>query len=421
MSHNLTSNKNKEKVIDHLFRHQYGKLVAILTRFFGLAHLEMIEDAVQDTFILAMVKWRQQIPDNPEGWLTRAAKNRAIDLLRKIKADNNRITKVDQNQTVENLEHLFLEHEIADSQLRMIFTACHPTLHPRDQIAFALKTIAGFSTKEIAAALLLKPETIKKRLSRARKTIKSNNLTFSLPDKQTVLSRLDRVLEVVYLIFNEGFHSNHQKMLIRKDLCGEAIRLMTLILKKEVLRTGNTYALFGLLCFHAARLESKVSEDFESIDLKNQDRSTWYQPLIQLGNDAMHKAMEYNDYSCYHIEAAIAIEHLKANSFAETDWWKILYLYQKLQDLTHDPLTNLNVALVRLQLNQNEEALDLLNKINPTHLEQRAYLYYGVKAEFYQNIGQSKQAVACIDQALEKVSNNMERKYLLQKKQSFIS
>ncbi|RMG19266.1 MAG: sigma-70 family RNA polymerase sigma factor [Bacteroidetes bacterium] len=407
----------QDQLIDHLFRHQYGGMVSVLTRIFGLSHLETIEDAVQDTFATAMLKWRRQVPDNPEGWLIRAAKNRAIDLLRKIKADHHRLEKLDHGAAVLTLNELFLDHEIEDSQLRMIFTACHPDLDERDQIAFALKTISGFSTKEIAAALLLKEETVKKRLSRARQAIRTKGISFALPGERAVRSRLRRVLQVLYLIFNEGFHSLHQSMLIRKDLCGEAIRLARLILRKPAFRTGASYALFAFFCFQASRLESKVAEDHRLVDLRQQDRSKWYFPLIRLGNDAMNKAMEYADSSPYHLEAAIAAEHLRAPSFEATDWHRVLELYQRLYNMQPDPLTLLNMAIVHLQLAQYPQVLDMLKLVEPTQLEQRAYLYYGLKAEYFSCTNQNQQAIKCIDQALGTVSNEAERAYLLRKRQ----
>jgi len=406
-------------LINHLFRHQYGKMVSVLTRVFGLSHLETIEDAVQDTFVQAMLKWRLQIPDNPEAWLIKAAKNRIIDLLRKIKADDNRLTKLKSGPSVIAVNEMFLAHEIEDSELRMIFTACHPILNPKDQIAFALKTIAGFSNKEVAAALLLKEETVKKRLTRARKTIKNSSISFSIPDKDDMKFRLDRVHEVLYLIFNEGFHSTRTEMLIRKDLCGEAIRLCKMILKKEHLRTGAGYALFALFCFHTARLETKLTSEDTFVDLKHQDRTKWHFPLIRLGNDAMNKSMDYEDFSMYHLEAAISAEHLKAKSFEATNWDKILGFYQMIYESQPTPFSAMNIAIVLLQLHRTEEALRILNTIAPQKLEKRAYLYYGIKAEYYMLNNNVQLAIESIDIALAQVSNLAEKKYLEEKKKTF--
>ena len=192
-------------MVDHLFRHHYGKMVAILTRFFGLSHIETIEDAIQDTFIKATLQWRKQQPDNPEAWLTKVAKNRTIDLLRSIKAEKNRVDKMTTGAASLQINELFLDHEIEDSQLRMIFVACHPSLKPKDQIAFALKTISGFNTKEIAASLLTNEKTIAKRIQRAIKTIINNGIQFVFPAPKQLDRRLNRVMEVIYLTFKCKF------------------------------------------------------------------------------------------------------------------------------------------------------------------------------------------------------------------------
>ncbi len=406
----------EDQMLDHLFRHHHGKMVSILTRIFGLSNLEMIEDAVQDTFITALQKWRTHKPDNPEAWLTQAAKNRAIDLLRKVKADQTRIQKMTSGPSAMVINDLFLEHEIVDSQLRMIFTACHPALKPKDQIAFALKTIAGFSTKEIASALLIKEETIKKRLTRARQNIKAHSISFQMPSKAQIPERLQRVQEVLYLIFNEGFQSNRKDRLIRKELCGEAIRLCKMILKKKHLRSGSMYALFALMCFHACRLESKTTDQGEIIDLQHQDRSKWYFPLIKVGNDAMIQAMEYEDFSTYHLEAAIAVEHLSARSFKKTNWQKILELYQRLEVIHPSPINTLNQSIVLLQLNRDQAAFQKLSSIRPQELEQRAYLFHAAMADYYLKTGRLSQSIAQIDQALEMVQNTSEKNYLVRKR-----
>lgn len=410
-----------QQLIDHLFRQQYGKMVSILTRIFGLCNLEIIEDAVQDTFAKATVQWRDKVPENPEAWFTLASKNRVIDLLRKIDADKNRLQKLSYGPSAISLNNFFEKEEIEDSELRMIFTACHPKLNAKDQIAFALKTIGGFTANEISAALLLKPETVKKRLSRARKTIEIKKIDFKFPDKKELTGRLHNVLEVIYLIFNEGFHSNHQKLLVRKELCGEALRLTKLILTKKELRCGASYALFGLLCFHSSRLASKEGENFESIDLKNQDRTKWYFPLIHLGNEALLKANSFPDYSTYHIEAAIAAEHLKAKSFNETNWQKILELYQELQQVEPNVMISLALAVVLLQLNKNQDALEILEQLQAENFEQRTYLFYGVMATYFKNIGACEKAVNYLGIAIEKVPNQIEKNYLMKKRDAFMA
>ncbi len=403
-------------MIDHLFRLHYGKMVSVLTRIFGLAHIETIEDAVQDTFIKALSAWRVQKPENPEAWLTAAAKNRVLDIFRKLKSEKQRIPDIATGTKAIAINDLFLDNEIEDSVLRMIFTACHPSLSATDRIAFALKTISGLTTKEIASAILTKEETVKKRLSRARKVIQKENISFKIPVGRELMERLDSVHEVLYLIFNEGFHSNRADILVRKELCGEAIRLCKMVLKNKLTRTDEGYALFALMCFHAARLDSKTNDKGEIIDLRNQDRSLWYFPLIRLGNDAMNRAVANNFFSHYHYEASIAAEHLKAPTFELTDWQNILKWYRQMYQLRPSALTALNMIVVYLQLGDLEMAKEMFNKIEPSSLEQRSYLYYGTMAEYHVRTHETDKAVACLELALSTVKNEAEKQYLLQKK-----
>jgi len=410
-----------DKLIDHLFRHQFGKMVSILTKIFGFDHLETIEDAVQDTFIQAMRSWQNAIPENPEAWLTAASKNRVIDIFRSIKAEKNRTTKLNIQPDPTTLDELFLDHEIEDSQLRMIFTACHPRLDPRDQIAFSLRTISGFSIKEIAAALLIPHDTIKKRLQRSRKVIASENIEFEIPIGQELPTRIDRVLEVIYVIFNEGFHSNKKEMVIRKELCGEAIRLCKLILKKPEIRLPKVNALFALMCFHSARLDSKVNANNVLINLSQQDRSKWYFPLIMLGNEAMNQAVQStDDFSSYHYEAAIASEHLRAPTFEATNWKSIAKWYEQLLQLQYSAYTQLNLAIVYLQLNDLDKAKANLDKIKPQDLAQKIFYLFATKAEYYYLLKNQIESIRHIDLALAKVVNDSERQYFEEKKKSYL-
>lgn len=390
-------------------------MVAILTRLFGPAHLELIEDAVQDTFLKASLKWRNERPPNPEAWLTLAAKNRVIDLLRQVNANKARHEQVVHGAVALEINEYFLDHEVADSQLRMIFLACNPAFTQSEQIAFALRSIAGFSRKEIAAALLQKEETIKKRLARARQKIKEKGLALTYPAPHEVPQRLAAVLQIIYLIFNEGFHSTKPDILISKDLCGEALRLCKLLMQKENFRTGSLYALFGLLCFHSARLESKIVAG-AIVDLRQQDRSLWYQPLIQLAYDALAKSTVFEDQSIYHLEAAIAMEHIKAPSFAQTDWEQILRHYEAMYEMMPSANVRLSKALVLIQKGDLAAAKICLEEIAFSKLQQRQYLYHGLWAEYYQQSQQPEQALQSLAQAIANCSNQLEIEYLERKR-----
>lgn len=404
------------KLIDHLFRHHSGKMVSVLTRIFGLSNLEIIEDAVQDTFLKASFKWRKQLPDNPEAWLTKAAKNRVLDIFRRIQTERKHLPKLKNGIQSIAINELFLENEIEDAQLRMIFTACHPKLDAKDRIAFSLKTISGFSSKEIASALLTKEATIKKRVFRARKTIQESNIAFKIPQGKELPLRIESVLEVLYLIFNEGFHSNKKDVLIRKELCGEAMRLCKSLLNNKHINNSASYALFALMCFHAARLDAKVNTENEVLDLKNQDRNKWSFPLIQLGNAMMNKAVEDNVFSTYHYEAAIIAEHIKALNFEQTNWDKILQWYQHLFKLQPTSSILLSMAVVCLQNKNYIKANYYFEQIDPEDLVQRAYLFYSAKSDYFLAIKNKEEAIKYIDIALEKVTNTLEKEFLEKKK-----
>ena len=223
-------------------------------------------------------------------------------------------------------------------------------------------------------------------------------------------------MEVIYLTFNEGFHSTNTTTLIREDLCGEAIRLCKLLIKKNEFRSGSLYALFALLCFHASRLKSKTNEANEIVDIREQDRSQWHFPLIELANRAMNKAMQFEDVSIYHYEAAIAAEHVKAKTFEETDWQKILKWYAELQKIRPSSFSLLNIAIVNLQLNNFEVVKEILEKLPISELEQREYLYYGCYSEYYTKTDNPVLAISHLDTAISMTSNQLEKGYLQKKK-----
>ncbi|TGV03176.1 RNA polymerase sigma factor [Flavivirga rizhaonensis] len=409
-----------KKLIDHLFRYHSGKMVSVLTRVFGLSNLEIIEDAVQDTFIKASISWRTKQPDNPEAWLTQAAKNRILDIFRKLNTEKKHLPNIIHGTNAIAINELFLDTEIEDSQLRMIFTACHPKLDPRDRISFALKTVSGFSIKEISSALLTKEDSVKKRLTRARKAILQSQLKFQIPQGTSLPQRLESVMEVLYLIFNEGFHSNRKDTLIRKELCGEAMRLSKMLLKNKHTRTPEVYALFALMCFHSARIETKTNADDELLDLKTQDRSQWHFPLVTLGNTMMNKAVNTSTFSCYHYEAAIAAEHIRARRFEDTNWSKILHWYECLHAIQPMPIHLLTMAVVCLQNKDYKASKKYLDQIKPKDFVQRAYLYHGTLSDYYYATNNLEKAIKHIDYAINMVTNKFEKNYLQKKKSDLL-
>ena len=402
--------------INHLFRHQYGKMVSICTRIFGFDHLDTIEDAIQDTFIYALKSWQTQIPKNPEAWLVKAVKHRIIDLLRKISAEDTRIKKLNVGIETYAISELFTDKEVDDSVLRMLFAVCNPHLDPKDQIAFALKTISGFSRKAIATSLLVNEETIKKRLLRARRMILERQMTFEIPSGKQLQLRIKRVLEVIYLIFNEGYYSAKKDAIIREDLCGEAVRLSKCVLKKRISQTPDAYALHALLCYQSARMKSRITETGEIIRLKEQDRKLWFYPLVLLGHEAMEKAIQVERLSHYHLEAAIAAEYVQASTYDATNWDRLLELYHQLYELEGASYILLNMAILHLEKRNYTQAKQFLTRVDPKDLQRRAYLYFATYAEYEFAVNNQTTAKEYMDKAIDMTENKYEKAFLNREK-----
>src|SRR5579863_5523045 len=289
-----------QALVDHLFRHEAGRMVAILTRLFGIHNLELAEDIFQDTLHQALKDWTVgPIPDNPSGWLMVVAKRKAINAVRRERLHRSFARDMDallksEWTTAYTMDHVFLEAEIKDSQLRMIFTCCHPALPMEGQLALTLKTLCGFNIAEIAAAMLTTESNINKRLYRVKEKIRNEEIPFTVPAGHQLLPRLDAVLLVIYLLFNEGYNSSGDNAVIRQDLCLEAIRLAMLLTEKPVTNEyPPVYALLALLCLHSARFEARL--DINSlIVLEEQDRGLWNQQLITRGLQFLSKSAAGN-------------------------------------------------------------------------------------------------------------------------------
>jgi len=287
-----------QQTIDHLFRHESGKMVSVLSRLLGLQHMDIAQDIVQDTLLQAMTTWAYgNLPENPSAWLYRVARNRAIDHLRrerKFKEISPRYHYLMQSgqELSPAIDQLFLDFEIRDSQLRMIFVCCHPSIATESQVALSLKTLCGLSVSEIAKAFLTSEETIAKRIYRAREKIRAEELQLDHPPANELKQRLDAVLQSLYLLFNEGYNSSHPDRLIREELCEEAMRLTYLLTLQEKTNTGETKALLALMCFQASRLQARLDDRGAIVLLMHQDRSKWYRPLMDKGFAYLEAAMQ---------------------------------------------------------------------------------------------------------------------------------
>jgi len=406
------------QLVDHLFRHESGKMIAVLSRLLGLQNLDLAEDIVQDTLLQAMSSWSYgSVPDNPAGWLHRVARNKAIDLIRRrkrfteISPDYARL--IESEWTLASTVHqLFLEDEIRDSQLRMIFAACHPSIPEESQIAFTLKTLCGLSAAEIAKAFLSSEETITKRIYRAKEKIRTERIELHAPHGEELAERLDTVLKSLYLLFNEGYNSSHPDLLIREDLCAEAMRLCHLLTRHPLTRLPRTHALLSLFCFQASRLRARLDGDGHIIVLRYQDRLSWDRGLIKKGFDQLELAAEPFELSAYHLEAGIASLHAAAASFEKTDWHSIYHLYELLYRLQPNPVVALNKAIASAYAISREHALEELQKI--TGLD-RHHLYFASLGEIYFDMDEFSKAKENFEKALALTASISEKRLLEEK------
>lgn len=410
------------KLIDHLFRHEYGKLVAVLTHLFGIENLDLAEDVVQDSLVEAIKDWPYKgVPDNPSAWLYRVAKNKALNILNREKYKRkytlNTARLPDSYKTDGHpIDDIFSEHEIEDDVLKMIFTSCHPLLTKDSQVALTLKTLCGFSIVEIARAFFTTEETIKKRLVRARRKIREARLQFEIPDKREMQKRLDAVLETIYLVFNEGYSASTGDEIIRFELCEEAIRLAELLASSAIIHDKSAiYALLALMILNASRFTARTDNDGNILTLAEQDRSLWNKDLMQRGFSYLHGSTSGTKVSSYHILATISAYHCLAPGFASTDWKGILHMYDQLMILDSSSLVKLNRSIAISKVYGPAKAIEELKAVTADPAFTCYHLLYSTEAEFYSELGCYEKAAESYTRAI-KYSPLKAEKRLLQKK-----
>ena len=415
---------SSEEIVEHLFRSEYGKLVAILTGIFGTSNIQLAEDIVQETLISALNHWGEKgVPENPTGWLVQVAKRKVLNVLKRdsMRQNHHKILFLEHGLNSAE-EQVFLENEIKDSQLRMIFTCCHSDLSTESKIALTLKTLCGFGVKEVAGALLTTESTINKRLYRAKKTIRESKVPFDIPNGEHLTERVEVVLLTLYLLYNEGYNASGNYTIIRKELCLEAIRLVKL-LADQFPGYKNINALLALMCFHSARFEARIDDHGAIVLFEDQDRNLWNLDLIQEGMRHLNSAMGGDSLSAYHIEAGIAAEHCLAQSFETTNWDSIKRHYTLLYELKPTPVIKLNLAIIESQLSGYETSVNLLDELSDDkalkgyHLLPATQGAFNVKLKHYQAaIGYFEKAkkmqpsateLAYIDQQIEFCKNNL--------------
>lgn len=412
----MTNRQTPNRVLDHLFRHYWGRAVAGLARQFGIQFLGNIEDAVQESLLAATKNWPiRGIPQNPEGWLYAVARNRLIDEFRRIQIAQNQSATVDYGSELfmrREIDDPQFRSEIADDVLRMMVLCCDPGINLASRCALTLQIVCGFSPREIASAYLCSPDTVVKRISRARKRIFRGQSGQLLPDNGLLDSRIDSVLEVVYLLFNEGYSAFDHEQLVRFELCAEALRLSRVLVSSRCSAQPVCRALVALVCLQSARLPSRQGKLGELILLENQDRSLWDRQLIAEGMDNLQKSATGETLSRYHLEAGIAACHISARSYSETDWPQIVYYYDRLVEIRPSLIVLLNRLVAVSMVEGPRFALTELKK-NPSFGSiSKHYLFKAVVASCYHRLGDLSSAANHYQLAFETATNPKVRAFL---------
>lgn len=355
---------NKE-LIPHLFRTESSKIIAVLTKVFGLANVALAEDIVSDTFLTATEKWTSEgLPDNPTAWLYTVAKNKTRDFLRRDQHFSQTIapTIKARHSEVEEIQLDWSEKNITDSQLKMMFAICHPDIPEEAQVGLALRILCGFGIEEIALAFLTSKAVINKRLYRAKEKLRSLALPMELPSPSEMEKRLENVLRILYLLFNEGYYSQTKHLPLRKELCFEAMRLNYLLTENERTNKPFVNALLSLMCFHASRFEARMSKAGEIILYDDQDRNLWDDDLIAKANHFLIESAKGDVITKFHLEASIAYWH--ATKQQEEDKWEhILQLYNRLLQIEYSPIAALNRTYALAQANGMEKGIEAAEKL----------------------------------------------------------
>ena len=413
------------QLVEHLFRHESGKMVATLTGIFGIEHLSLAEDVVQEALARALQTWPYRgVPENPAAWIMRASRNLALDVVRREKvfrAKEAEITRLMERDESAPKTAFFSEHEIADDRLRMMFVCCHPVIPAEAQVALALKTLCGFSVPEISHAFLTTEAAIAKRLTRARQKIQEAQVPFEIPTGDELTRRLDSVLHSLYLLFNEGYKASSGENLVREELCDEAIRLSQLLAQHRAGNHPKTHALLALMLLNAARIPAREDDKGNLLRLEEQNRSLWDQAMIARGIFHLHESAAGAEISEYHLQAGIAACHATATDYKSTDWAKILSLYDRLIEFDDSPVVALNRAVAVANVRGPEAGLQTLRAIRDREKLGSYYLFYSVIGELEMRMNNHAAAAEQFRKAFELAETKSERAFLLKRLQACTS
>lgn len=414
-----------ERAITGVFRAEHGAVVARLVA--ALGDFDRAEEALQDAFMLALQRWPQHgIPERPGAWLTTVARNRGLDRIRRERSFADKATAIRNTaealgddrlrteETEEALDRAAMEHALPDERLRLIFTCCHPTLAKEAQVALTLRMLGGLSTAEIARAFLVQEATMAQRLVRAKKKIRGANIPFRIPPADVLPQRIDAVLAVVYLVFNEGYAVTDGDVWVRAELCEEALRLGA-VLCQLLPDSPEVWGLYALMLTHDARRAARTDDDGELVVLEHQDRSKWDRVKVSAGIAALTRALQMKALGPYQLQAAISVEHAVAPSWERTHWPRVLELYDQLRAHNPSPMAELARCVPLAMLDRHAEALQALRELEPAlggH-----YRHAVVRAWLLSELGRCDEAREAYDLAIARCTNAAERRHLERQRQ----
>ncbi|HEY2406078.1 MAG TPA: DUF6596 domain-containing protein [Polyangiaceae bacterium] len=403
--------------VDGLFRREAGTIAAAVVRLVGFQNLDLAEDIVQDVLVQALEVWKfRGLPENPAAWLTTAAKNRALDVIRRERTARRFAPDVadllsTEWSTVPTIQTAFLPNEVADAQLRLMFGLCDPRLPHETQVMVLLKYLCGFGVREISHAFLSGEDAIEKRLSRARATLQQGGALTSIADATALAARAPAVERALYFLFNEGYHGSHAEQVVRQQLCEEALRLTAQLAAHPLTSTPGVHALFALFCLLGARLAARQNEAGDLLPLEEQDRSRWDPALTERGLNALARSASGSTLSEFHLEAAIAAEHAFASSFECTNWSNIVALYDKLSVLRPSPVVRLNRAVALAYAEGTEAGLAELAALEQDGKLNDYLFLSATRADLLRRAGRQAEARVHYRRASELARNAAEQRF----------